>query len=206
MKIRSGFVSNSSSSSFIIAVPNTAKECKCCHRSDKWMLQAVGKYLTTLSDKANKLYPMTNAEQVEEYFKNELSAHIKTKGYAEEQLKEIKDLEKSPKVFEDYTRLKKQLDTTRYGLSINAEAEGAQYESPKDTLTERRKRIERHIEDYDKKLKEIKDIISKVRKATKTDCTVYAFTIDRNWNTDAETALKKMIDDKIVESLWELHT
>lgn len=205
MKIRSGFVSNSSSSSFIIAVPNTAKECKCCHRSDKWMLQAVGKYLTTLSDKTNKLYAMTSGEHIEEYFKDELTGHIKSKGYAEEQLKEIKELEKNPNIFKDYVRLKKQLDSSRYNLSINTEADSAQYKSSKDTLTERRKRIERHIADYDKKLQEIKDIIVKVKKAMKNDCTIYSFTID-NWSTDAETALKQLINDKVVESLWELHT
>ena len=36
MKVRSGFVSNSSSSSFVVAVSKTeiGKSCKCCGRSD----------------------------------------------------------------------------------------------------------------------------------------------------------------------------
>ena len=205
MKLRSGFVSNSSSSSFIVAVPKKAVVCKCCNRSDEWMLQAFAKYLTTLSDRTNKLHSMTSAEQVDDYYKEELSGHIKSKDYALSQIKEIEELEKTPKIFDDYLRLKKQLDTTRYALSLKNEVEVAQYVPIKDTLSERRKRLENHIKDYDKKLKEIKDIIAKVKKAIKNDCSVYSFTID-NWATDAESMLKALMAEKVVEVIHSVYT
>lgn len=41
MKLRSGFISNSSSSSFIIAIDKDISECPHCHRKDKNILDLV---------------------------------------------------------------------------------------------------------------------------------------------------------------------
>jgi len=209
MKIRSGFVSNSSSSSFIVAIDKTEVECPCCKKNNRWILEAMARYLTTLSDKSNKLYTMTSGEQVEEYFKNELLEHMGSKEYAQEQLKTIQELEKDPKAFENYQSLSKQLERARYNTNIAREAAGekdmAKYLTNEDTLKKRRERIESHIEEYDKKLNDLKTLIRKVRKAVKANKTVYAFTID-NWATDAEKALKEMMRDKVIEVLWEIHT
>lgn len=55
MKIRSGFVSNSSSSSFIIAVKDTP-ECPCCHRRDANFIDWVGKVNDPNDYECTKLY------------------------------------------------------------------------------------------------------------------------------------------------------
>lgn len=204
MKTRQGFVSNSSSSSFIIAVPTKVKTCKCCKRSDDWMLQAATKYLTTLTPKGNKMWTMTSAESVEEYFKTELDNLIKSKDYSENQLKVIEELEKNNQLFQDYEKLKAQLDRERSPLTLTQEA---QYPLPlvRDRLKERKERIKTHLAEYDQKLKDIKDIIKKMKKFKSKDYNVYAFTID-NWATKAEDALKTMMADGFIEVIQRINT
>jgi len=50
MKIRNGFVSNSSSSSFIVAIKKNANECPCCGRSDPNILDAIRNGERSFSD------------------------------------------------------------------------------------------------------------------------------------------------------------
>lgn len=49
-KQRIGFVSNSSSSSFIIAVNNKSNECPCCHRHDKNIIDTIAEKTDGWSD------------------------------------------------------------------------------------------------------------------------------------------------------------
>ena len=55
MKIRSGFVSNSSSSSFIIAVKDSP-ECPCCHRRDTNFIDWISKVTDSNDSECTKLY------------------------------------------------------------------------------------------------------------------------------------------------------
>jgi len=200
MKTRQGFVSNSSSSSFIVAVPNKATKCKCCHRNDNWVIQAMFKYLTTLTTTGNKFVKLSNADEIVEYFEDELLNLIKSKSYAEEQLKIIEELESNPKVFDDYLRLAKQLDYIRNKSNLVDESTyGSNVYS--DKLTERKKNVKQHLSEYDKKVSDLNEIIKKAKKYLKTDFDVYSFTID-NWATDAEEALKKMMADGVIKVIW----
>lgn len=206
MKTRQGFVSNSSSSSFIIAVPNKAKTCKCCKRSNHWLLQAIGKYLGSFSKDGNKFYPITSAENIVDHYKTDLEELIASKKYAENQLKIITDLQKDPTVFANYERLKRQLDLFRSKLRIEDEAQYCGGFDPEKNLKDRQERLEKHLVDYDKKVKEIEDIIAKVSKFLKKDYTVYSFTID-NWSTDAEKSIMDMMKEPdLIEVIWSTRT
>lgn len=209
MKIRNGFVSNSSSSSFIIAVPNKATECKCCKRSNHWLLQAISTYLGTFTKDGNKFYPIQGTDQVYEHFKRELDDLTSSKTYTKERLKVIASLQKNPKVYEDYERLRKELDRARSKMSISAESaiyQGTDADKAKNDLQSRKEQLERYLSDYDKKLKEIEDIIAKVKKFLKKDYTIYSFTID-NWSTEAERAIKEMMREPgLIEVIHSIHT
>jgi hypothetical protein len=69
MKIRSGFVSNSSSSSFIIAVNNVEK-CSHCGRGDPDFIDFVEKMTTSTGCDDTQVYK-TGAEEIKQYFTNE---------------------------------------------------------------------------------------------------------------------------------------
>lgn len=205
MKIRSGFVSNSSSSSFIIAFSDKEEECLCCKRTNKFILQAIGKYITCLSEKSNKLYTMLDDESVEAHFQQKLKELDGSISFAEKRIKDLEELEKTPEAFDHYLKVKNELEVIRAKVSITQEAEMGKYISPADSISQRKADLQKHVKDYEKNRKELKDIIKKIKKAVKEGKVVYGFTID-NWATDAESALQKMIKDGIVETLWSEHT
>lgn len=203
MKTRFGFVSNSSTSSFIIAVPNKAKECECCHQSDKTFLEMLCKYLTTLTPQTHQMYSMTNAETVKEYYESELKDLRKTKPHVKEQLAIIEELEADPKLWENYQRLMKQLEWVRYN-ALTKEPEAKKW-NQRDSLVERKQRLLKHQEDFDKNVAEIKRIIQEIEKAIAEDYSVYSFTLD-NWTTDVEAKIKEMIYEGRIRVIHRVNT
>ena len=205
MKIRSGFVSNSSSSSFIIAVPNKATECKCCHKSNAWILQAISRYIVAMTKEGNRLYQMDGKDQIEQHFRDELQELEKSKRHAEEQIKLVENLQKEPSVYESYMRLKRVLELDSYKLRPEKEPEAVMQERLEKSLADRKARFEKHLSEYETKHKALKELISKITSFTKKNHTVYSFTID-NWSTETESAIQRMIADKEVEVLYCLRT
>jgi len=189
MKIRSGFVSNSSSSSFIIAVRPDAKTCKCCGRSDAFLLQLLAKYIATLTKDNHKLYTMYTAKDVEDYFKKELEDFVSSKAHAIEQLATIKELLKDKKTIDNFSKIQTQLQVISYGFPIHKEDPGMT--KVQFSLESRRDGIQKHLVEYDNKVKALKEKIAKVKAFNKKGWTVYAFTMD-NWATEAESMIKAM--------------
>lgn len=67
MKIRNGFVSNSSSSSFIVAVKTTGEVCKCCGRKDFNFFDRIQQ--AEFQNDENSVKALNQPEKiVEEYF------------------------------------------------------------------------------------------------------------------------------------------
>jgi hypothetical protein len=203
MKTRNGFVS----SSFIVAIQNKETECECCHKSNKWILQAISKYMTTLTKDGNKLRSMASAIEVEQHFNGELKTHKESKIYFKHQLAEIIDLLSNQKVFENYQRVCSQLSTIRSKITLRQEAEMGEINSmsPQDALSHRREMIESMLNTHDAKVTELETIIDEVKKAIKEDKTVYTFTID-NWASEAENCLQQMINDGVVELIQRVES
>ena len=201
MKTRSGFVSNSSSSSFIIAVPNKATECKCCYKSNAWVLQAIYQYISAMTEKGNRIYQMVGKDQIERHFREELQALEKSKKHAEDQIKMVEDLQKEPSVYESYMRLKRVLEIESYQLTPEREPEVKMQARLEKSLADRKAKFVKHLEEYETKRKELKDLIAKIEGFTEKNHTVYSFTID-NWASETERALQAMIAGKEVEVLY----
>ena len=68
MKIRTGFVSNSSSSSFIIA-GNKGEKCPCCHREDSKISECI-EYLESFSHRGSET-------EIDAHGKEEIITYIK---------------------------------------------------------------------------------------------------------------------------------
>jgi chaperonin cofactor prefoldin len=204
MKTRNGFVSNSSSSSFVIAVPTKTKKCKCCHRSDAVFLQLLVKYITTLTKDGNKLYTMVDANQVDEFYRQELDDLVKSKEHLKQQLTTVTELLVDDQAVSTYLKIKKQMDLLVWKPELQREDPGMLKVT--NELKERKERIEKHLAEYDAKVKDIKEKIAKLKKFLNDKWRVYSFTID-NWCTEPERVIKEMIADKrIVEVIDSVYT
>ena len=69
------------------------------------------------------------------------------------------------------------------------------------SLADRKAKFVKHLEEYETKRKELKDLIAKIEGFTKKNHTVYFFTID-NWASETERALQAMIAGQEIEVLY----
>lgn len=154
-----------------------------------------------MTEKGNRIYQMVGKDQIERHFREELQALEKSKKHAEDQIKMVEDLQKEPSVYESYMRLKRVLEIESYQLTPEREPEVKMQARLEKSLADRKAKFVKHLEEYETKRKELKDLIAKIEGFTEKNHTVYSFTID-NWASETERALQAMIAGKEVEVLY----
>ena len=201
MKLRTGFVSNSSSSSFVVAIPNIVTECKCCRRDDRFILEAITKYMGSLKQKEDNLYAMDSKESITEFYRERLNKLVSAVEYYNKELIELEKLMEEPELLDKFFELKHHYDCSLKPEYFDVEPDGCDLRV-REPLENRVNKIKKFIVDGEVLVKDLLDKISTMENFIDLGYTVYSFTLD-NWCSDAHRQLKQMMQDGVVIKLIE---
>ncbi len=173
MKIRNGFVSNSSSSSYILAVK---KDCHCenCKFDLSTVFDIISQTFKRLED-ADRYYPMiSNRDYTLENISDQIEECRKNIEFSNRELSSIKDIENNKDAVKLFCRWKEIFVS---GSSIVQQRKVSEYGLIDKEIVYVREKLEQCIKENEsiiEKLEERYDTTSKL----KDDYDIYSFTID----------------------------
>lgn len=204
MKIRNGFISNSSSSSYILALPNV-KKCEHCESSNDILLELI---VDVFSKKSfNGYIPSSYSGDPKQYIEtinDEIETIEKDIEWANKRVVDLKNLSKNDDAVSLFAVLS-QNKIQNGGTSIRWERECDNgYDDPRNTLRHEIESLGCKIVELNNNLNKLINERNKIEEAVENDETIYMFEID--YMDPARNIVEKLIEADSVKVIEKINT
>lgn len=206
MKERKGFVSNSSSTCYIIAVPKKGKKCKCCGRDNRYYVQMLRYLVKVYEAEKNEVEWIDSINIAETKYKvDTLKKGIK---FLKSQLKEIDKLKRNYLIdmainkVEQLSNILAKVKDTKYQINWIAEEMRI---IDKNMIDDLKKTMTHRMNEDKKELARLQSKIKKLREFKKKGCDICSLEID-HWDGKTGESIKELLRSGDIDIIEQVNT